>query len=64
MHRILRLLTAFVFPGKYDAGILAAPKPHKAACSIVLYANFRFHGYTLFLLCELNLIPFTCLHAD
>ncbi len=36
MHRILRLLTAFVLSGKYDAGILAAPKPPKAACFIVL----------------------------
>ena len=36
MHRILGVLTAFVFPDKYDVGILAAPKPHKAACSIVL----------------------------
>ena len=36
MHRILRLLTAFVFPDEYLAGILAMPKPHKAACSILL----------------------------
>ena len=58
MHRIFRLLTAFVFPGEYRAGILAPPKPHKAACYILLFINSITLKYTLYFCRELRLIPF------